>query len=127
MKLTYRFKDYDKSKQLTPSFGIVVGWNSGLPPALRFGAPIQGDPRVLTLDAEIGDVVVWEHKARRRSSARNPRPDAPKPTPSIRGFGVVVGDGTIREVTEPEARVAFTARRAPAKIPAPAGVGLPSR
>lgn len=121
MKLTYRFKDYDKTKQLRPSFGLVIGWNSGLAPALMFGTPIEGDPRVLTLEVEIGSVVVWEHKARRRSSTRNPRVDAPPPTVSVKGYGIVQANATIREVSETEARVAFTAARVPARLPPASG------
>lgn len=110
MKVTFRFKSYDKKLWLTPSFGVVRGWTIPERPHVVFGTGI--DPCLLSVEAEAMEVVRWSHKPRLPSSTRAPRPDAPRPLSPIEGWGIVQPDGTITEVSREEARAHLTARRA---------------
>ncbi len=104
MKITHQFLPYDERRWLTPSFAVVTAWNEGQRPAFRFGAPLHGDVRVWTVEANPNDVVHWRHQPRRVSGVRTPRADAPRPPTLIAGYGIVQADGTVREVSEADAK-----------------------
>jgi hypothetical protein len=90
MRVTYEVGSYNPRRYGRPWLGRVTVWAIGQKPEIEFGRAV--DAWTAEIDANPGQIVRYGQKDTRRDSG------------SVRDWGIVLADGSVRECSASEAR-----------------------